>query len=65
MKKNILSLLCILLIICIGLVGCKKNASVNVTKPKLTEEQLNYAKNVEIKILRATNRICSISTKRT
>jgi len=52
MKKNTLSLLCILLIICIGLVGCKKNAPVKVSKPQLTEEQLKYAQNVEIKILR-------------
>lgn len=63
MKKNILSLLCILLIICIGLVGCKKNASVNVTKPKLTEEQLNYAKNVEIKILRYEQDLFNIDQK--
>lgn len=53
MRKNIFSLLCIVLIICMGLTGCKKKEKpVEVTKPKLTEEQTKAAKNVEIKILR-------------
>lgn len=53
MRKNLLSLLCIMLIICMGLTGCKKkNAPVDVAKPNLTAEQVKKAKNVEIKILR-------------
>ena len=53
MRKNILSFLCILLIICIELTGCKKKEKpVDVAKPKLTEEQTKAAKNIEIKILR-------------
>ncbi len=53
MRKNLLSILCIVLIICMGCTGCKKkNASVDVAKPTLTAEQVKKAKNVEIKILR-------------
>lgn len=53
MRKNIFSILCILLIICMGFTGCKKkNAPVEVAKPKLTPEQVTKAKNVELKILR-------------
>ena len=53
MRKKLLSILCIVLIICMGCTGCKKkNTSVNVAKPTLTAEQVKKAKNVEIKILR-------------
>ena len=53
MKRNTLSFLCILLIICLTVVGCKKkNVPVDVAKPKLTEQQAEQAKNVELKILR-------------
>ena len=53
MRKKLLSILCIVLIICMGCTGCKKkNTSVDVAKPTLTAEQVKKAKNVEIKILR-------------
>jgi len=43
----------ILLILCMGITGCKRrNAPVDVAKPKLTAEQTQNAKNAEIKILR-------------
>ena len=64
MRKNILSILCIVLIICMGCTGCKKKpASVNVTKPKLTEEQQQTAKNVEINILRYEQDLFNMDTK--
>lgn len=46
-------LICILLIICVGFTGCKKkNSSVKVAQPKLTEEQIQNAKHVEPVIMR-------------
>lgn len=53
MRRNNLCIICIILIICTMLVGCrKKNTPVEVTKPKLTAEQVETSKNVEINILR-------------
>ncbi len=53
MRRNNLCIICIVLIICTMLVGCrKKNTPVEVTKPKLTAEQVETSKNVEINILR-------------
>ena len=53
MRRNNLCIICIVLIICTMLVGCrKKNTPVEVTKPKLTAEQIETSKNVEINILR-------------
>lgn len=53
MRRNNLCVICIILIICTMLVGCrKKNTPVEVTKPKLTAEQVETSKNVEINILR-------------
>ncbi|MBO7494293.1 MAG: hypothetical protein J6T87_09140 [Bacteroidales bacterium] len=64
MRRKKLSVICILLIICIGLTGCKKkNTSVEVPKPKLTEEQVNKAKNIDIKILRYEQDLFNMDTK--
>lgn len=53
MKRNTSLLLCILLITCIIVIGCKKKETpVKITKPQLTEEQVRYANNIEIKLLR-------------
>jgi len=53
MRGNNAVKICILLIMCLALFGCKKkNAPVEVAKPALTTEQSKAAKNVEIKILR-------------
>lgn len=44
---------CIILVISVLFTGCKKkDKPVDVTKPKLTEEQVEVSKNVEINILR-------------
>lgn len=46
-------IICILLTVCTIISGCKKkNAAVKVAKPKLTEEQIKTAKNIEPIILR-------------
>ena len=53
MRNNIVKTLCILLILCLILPGCrKKNKPVEVAKPKLTEEQVETAKSVDINMLR-------------
>ena len=53
MRRNIVAIVCILLILCLCLPGCrKKNKPVEVTTPKLTEEQVKSAKSIEIKMLR-------------
>ena len=44
---------CIILVISVLFTGCKKkDKPIDVTKPKLTEEQVEVSKNVEINILR-------------
>ena len=64
MRRKKLSVICILLIICIGLTGCKKKStSVEVPKPKLTEEQVNKAKNIDVKILRYEQDLFNMDTK--
>jgi len=53
MRNKILTISIIALILCTVLVGCtKKNKPVEVTTPELTEEQVENAKNFEIKLLR-------------
>ena len=64
MRRKKLSVICILLIICIGLTGCKKKSnSVEVAKPKLTEEQVKTAKNIDINILRYEQDLFNMDTK--
>ena len=64
MKRNTLSIFCILLVICLGITGCKKkNTPVGIAKPKLTEEQAKNAKNVEINILRYEQDLFNMDTK--
>ena len=64
MRKNTLYIVYILLIICIWNTSCKrKSSSVEVAKPKLTEEQVNTAKNVEINILRYEQDLFNMDTK--
>lgn len=53
MKKITVAVLGVLLILCLGITSCtKKNKPVEVTAPKLTQEQVKTSKNVEIKLLR-------------
>ena len=53
MRRNTLFCLCILLLVCMGVVSCKKkNAPLEVAKPQLTEEQVEASKSVEVQILR-------------
>lgn len=62
-NRRISSLVCILLIICIGFVGCKKkSAPVKVAAPKLTEKQMKTAKNVEPVILRYEQDLFKVDT---
>ena len=64
MRKKTLSVICILLIACIALTGCKKKStSVEVAKPKLTEEQVKTAKNIDINILRYEQDLFNMDTK--
>lgn len=53
MKRNTLSVICIFLITCLMVIGCKKKETpVKIAKPQMTEEQVRYANNIEIKLLR-------------
>jgi len=53
MRRNHIAILCISLILCIFATGCKKkNKPVEVTSPKLTEEQVETAKGIEVNLLR-------------
>ena len=53
MRNNIVKILCISLILCIVVIGCKKKYKpVEVAKPQLTEEQVKTAKSIDIKLLR-------------
>lgn len=63
-RKNALSIICILLIICTFITGCKKkNVPVAVAKPKLTDEQLKTAKNIDPVILRYEKDLFNIDQK--
>jgi len=64
MRRNKLSIICILLVLCIILPGCtKKNKSVEVAKPKLTEEQVKTAKNIDINISRYEQDLFNMDTR--
>lgn len=64
MRRKELSVICILLIICVGLTGCKKKGtSVEIPKPKLTEEQVNKTKNIGVKILRYEQDLFNMDTQ--
>ena len=64
MRRNKLSIICILLVLCTIITGCtKKNKSVEVAKPKLTEEQVKTAKNIDINILRYEQDLFNMDTR--
>jgi hypothetical protein len=64
MKRNILSIICILLVFSTIITGCKKkDAPVKVSKPKLTEEQIKTAKNFDIVIMRYEQDLFNIDQK--
>ena len=64
MRRNKLSIICILLVLCTILPGCtKKNKSVEVAKPKLTEEQVKTAKNIDINISRYEQDLFNMDTR--
>lgn len=58
------TIICILLIICSAFSSCKKkSAAVKVAKPKLTEEQLKTAKNINLVIMRYEQDLFNIDQK--
>lgn len=64
MRRNKLSIICILLVLCTIITGCtKKNKSVEVAKPKLTEEQVKTAKNIDINISRYEQDLFNMDTR--
>ena len=64
MRRKNLSFICILLVLCTIITGCKKKyAPVEVAKPKLTEEQVKTSKNININILRYEQDLFNMDTK--
>lgn len=64
LKKSTFPVICILLILCLFTSGCKKkNAPVQVAKPKLTEAQQQSAKNIDPIIMRYEQDLFNIDQK--